>query len=354
MTTTSDAPARSIDALADSYVDEIAALDPLLATYAGIPGHDHEMPDLSPAGLAAVNDLNVRTLDALRDLEPVDERERVAKEAMQERLGLEVEMYEAGLVQILRVLASPMQGVREVFDLMPTEGAEAWSNIATRLALIPGALDGYRATLLDEAARGRVPAKRQVLSCAEQCRRWTSGDSPFFPGLIAGADKDAEVDESLRARLAEGSAAAAAAYEAFGKFLTEQFLPLARDKDAFGRDTYQLASRYFLGATVDLEETYAWGWQELARLERGDGQGRRPDRAGRHGRRRQGRAGRRREPPPGRHRRAAELDAGAVRPRGRRARRHALRHSASRSAGSSAGSRRPTTAASTTPGRPRT
>ena len=257
---------RAIDALADSYVDEIAALDPLLATYAGIPGHDHEMPDLSPAGLAAVNDLNVRTLAALRDLEPVDERERVAKEAMQERLGLEVEMFEAGLVQILRVLASPMQGVREVFDLMPTEGAEAWSNIATRLALIPGALDGYRATLLDEAARGRVPAKRQVLSCAEQCRRWTSGDSPFFPGLVAGADKDSEVDESLRTRLADGSAAAAAAYEAFGKFLTEAFLPLARDKDAFGRDTYQLASRYFLGATVDLEETYAWGWQELARL----------------------------------------------------------------------------------------
>jgi uncharacterized protein (DUF885 family) len=30
---------------------------------------------------------------------------------------------------------------------------------------------------------------------------------------------------------------------------------------------YQLASRNFLGATVDLEETYAWGWEELARIE---------------------------------------------------------------------------------------
>ena len=30
--------------------------------------------------------------------------------------------------------------------------------------------------------------------------------------------------------------------------------------------TTRLASRYFLGATVDLEETYAWGWDELKRL----------------------------------------------------------------------------------------
>ncbi len=257
---------RLIDALADSYVDEIAALDPMLATYAGIPGHDHEMPDLSPPGLAAVNDLNVRTVAALRDLEPVDERERVAKEAMLERLGLEVEMYEAGLTHTLNVVASPMQNVRAIFDLMPTEGAEAWSNVATRMERVPAALDGYRATLLDEAARGRAPAKRQVLSCAEQCRRWTVGEHPFFPGLVAGADKDSEVDEALLARLSEASATAAAAYEAFGRFLTEDFLPLARDKDACGRHTYTLASRYFLGAKVDLDETYAWGWQELARL----------------------------------------------------------------------------------------
>ena len=30
----------------------------------------------------------------------------------------------------------------------------------------------------------------------------------------------------------------------------------------------ELASRNFLGAKVDLEETYAWGWEELARIER--------------------------------------------------------------------------------------
>jgi len=44
-------------------------------------------------------------------------------------------------------------------------------------------------------------------------------------------------------------------------------VPLGRDREAAGRERYQLASRYFLGATVDLEEAYAWGFDELARLE---------------------------------------------------------------------------------------
>ena len=34
-----------------------------------------------------------------------------------------------------------------------------------------------------------------------------------------------------------------------------------------GRDHYALESRYFLGAEVDLEETYQWGWEELKRIE---------------------------------------------------------------------------------------
>jgi uncharacterized protein (DUF885 family) len=33
-----------------------------------------------------------------------------------------------------------------------------------------------------------------------------------------------------------------------------------------GRDEYRLASRYFLGAEIDLDETYAWGWEELKRI----------------------------------------------------------------------------------------
>ena len=53
----------------------------------------------------------------------------------------------------------------------------------------------------------------------------------------------------------------------YARFLREELAPLGRDKEAVGREHYALASRYFLGATVDLEETFAWGLHELARIE---------------------------------------------------------------------------------------
>ena len=39
--------------------------------------------------------------------------------------------------------------------------------------------------------------------------------------------------------------------------------PAAPARDAVGREAYSLHSRSFLGTTVDLDETYAWGVKEL-------------------------------------------------------------------------------------------
>jgi hypothetical protein len=43
---------RSIDSIAGDYVERATALDPALATFAGIAGHDHELSDLSADGFA--------------------------------------------------------------------------------------------------------------------------------------------------------------------------------------------------------------------------------------------------------------------------------------------------------------
>ena len=55
-------------------------------------------------------------------------------------------------------------------------------------------------------------------------------------------------------------------FASFGLFLSDELEPQGRDKEGVGREHYALASRYFLGAEVDLDETYAWGWTELKRL----------------------------------------------------------------------------------------
>jgi uncharacterized protein (DUF885 family) len=258
-------PSRPVDAVAERFVDDYAALDPISATYLGLPGYDDVLTDLSPAGYAERADLTRRALADATTATPVDEREQVAKDAFLERLGLEVEMDEARVPQSqISVISSGLHEVRSVFDLMPTEGEEAWSNIGARLAAVPVALDGYRETLSRAADEGHVAAKRQLTAVAQQVRSWTGqdGGENFFLGLVAQADV-----EGLRRDLERHATEASDAFAEFGRWLESDFAPRGRDKDAVGREHYSLGSRYFLGATVDLEETYAWGFEELKRIE---------------------------------------------------------------------------------------
>jgi uncharacterized protein (DUF885 family) len=256
---------RPVDARTDQYVEDVVALDPLTATFVGIAGHDDRLPDLSPAGWDAREELNRRTLAEVAAREPSDERERVAKDAFLERVGLEVEKADAGFERsAFSVISTAAHAVREVFDLMPTATDENWQAIGDRLAAVPGALAGYRETLVAEAAAGRVSARRQYVEVASQIRGWTgqegaSGD--YFANLVAQAP------DELRDRLAEVAARASASYVEFGRFAETELAPIGRERDGVGRDHYGLESRYFLGAAVDLEETYAWGWEELKRIE---------------------------------------------------------------------------------------
>lgn len=251
---------RPVDDLASAYVDDVAALDPITATAVGITGHDHELPDLSPDGHAAREALARAAYAAVRAATPTDEREQVAKDAFLERTGLELETVDAGLARHeLSVISGWSNAIRESFDLLPTETTDDWENLASRLVAIPQALADYRTTLLEEAGRGRVVARRQYAEHAAQVAGWVR--SGYFTNLVVPAP------DALRADLDGAAAAAASAYAEFGRFLTDELAPRGRESDGVGREHYQLASRQFLGATVDLEATYAWGWEELARIE---------------------------------------------------------------------------------------
>jgi uncharacterized protein (DUF885 family) len=258
-----------INILADRYVDELAALNPLVATYLGIPGYDHLLTDLSPDGYAALADLVRRTLAALAAAEPTSEAERVAKEAMSERLELELERYDAGeTTGELNVISSGLHSTRLVFDLVPLAGEAAAANIAARLDALPQVLRGYQVTLRQAAAQGHVSARHQILEVAKQCDVWTDpAADDFWPGLAARVVASGPLPTSLVARLEAGAAAARTATVEFGRFLREELAPLGGDRQAVGRERYQLASRYHLGATIDLTETYEWGFAELHRLE---------------------------------------------------------------------------------------
>ncbi|HEX4977136.1 MAG TPA: DUF885 domain-containing protein [Nocardioides sp.] len=258
---------RNVDAVAEAFVDDYCALDPVAATYLGIPGHEHRLTDFSPDGHTAREELTRRAHAAARAAEPVDERERVAQDAFLERLGLDLELHDAHVHRSdLSVIASPLHDMRSAFDLMDTDSADAWRDVDARLAAFPQALDGVRTTLLEEAAHGHVAARRQLLAVADQVRQWT-GQEGSTGNVFAHLVRDAEVPASLAGDLDRHAQGAAEATAAFGRFLREDLAPRGREEDACGRDRYRLGSRYFLGTEIDLEETYAWGWEELARIE---------------------------------------------------------------------------------------
>jgi uncharacterized protein (DUF885 family) len=255
---------NTLNDIADDYVERMAALEPILATYTGIAGHDHRLPDLSVDGFGERAELDRATLTAVSSLTAQTPSDKVAQLAMIERLGLAVEAHDAGDdTRQLDVIASYVQGVRQSFDLMPTQGEEALGNIARRMAAVPEAYRQLSRTLLSSARDGRAPAERQVLEVAKQCEGWAKSDGGFYQSLVSGL----EAEGGLRADLERAAAAAREATEELGRFLKSDLLPLAVREDAVGRERYARASREFLGATIDLDEAYAWGWSEVARLD---------------------------------------------------------------------------------------
>src|SRR5690606_35922604 len=269
---TPDRTPTPIDAVAEAYVTRIAELDPIAATSMGLSGYDHLVTDLSPAGHEARAEADRAVLRELDGLEPVDDVDRVTLAAMRERVGLQLELHEAGEpLASLNNIASPVQELRDVFDIMPTGTVEAWENIASRLNGLPSAIDGYMASLAEAASRGNVAAIRQVRIGVAQSRELADAQGSFFTTFVSGPEANAVLDDSsacslVRKELEHGAAAAREAYGRLADFLETTLAPQARAEDAVGRERYALFSRTFLGAEVDLDETYAWGLEELARV----------------------------------------------------------------------------------------
>ncbi|WP_438855550.1 DUF885 domain-containing protein [Agromyces sp. M3QZ16-3] len=261
---TEDRTPTDVDRIAEEWVDTVVRLNPNVGTYIGRTDQDHRLPDFSPDGHEARVAAARATRAALQAAGPVDDVDRITVADLGGELGLDLEADAAGLhLRDLNVIASPAQEIREVFDLMPTAAEEDWARISTRLGAVAGALDGYVQTLRLGIERGIVPAARQVHEVAVQAQRHARPDG-FFAAFVGGAG--AAAGEALRRDLDAGAAEAASAYGRLAEFLEGELAPRAGEADAVGREVYALRSRHFLGAVIDLDETYEWGIEELARM----------------------------------------------------------------------------------------
>jgi uncharacterized protein (DUF885 family) len=254
----------AVDRVAERYLETVAELDPCTATELGITGrdrnYDEDITDYSPDGVSARAEAARTALKELDGVIAVDEADAVTAAAMRERLGVLLDIHDAGLdVGELNVIASPLQTMRDVFDLMATDTDDDWAVIDRRLATLPQRVPGYAESLRAAVAGGHPPAIRQVQRGIDQAGR----TAELLIEMVAGAAPD---QAALQADLARHAAAAAQAYRELARMLAEEIAPRARENDAVGREAYRLMSRSFLGSTIDLDETYHWGLEQLDKI----------------------------------------------------------------------------------------
>jgi uncharacterized protein (DUF885 family) len=271
---TSPAPSSASPAtprqVADRYVDAVCDLDPVVATSLGTRPGDDRLPDPGPDGLAADAELARSTLaelDRVLAADPAledDPVERRCARLLRERLTAQLAGYDAGEdFRQLSNLFSPVHSIRQVFSLMPAATDEDWGVIARRMARVPEAYRGYRATLEEGARRGLFAGPRQVSTVVGQLGEWLAG--PYFAGFVAAGP------DALRGELDAAAQAADGAVAEMRDFLRDTYAPQAEGTpDVVGRERYALAARRWngsdLGSGDGLEEAYRYGWAEHQRI----------------------------------------------------------------------------------------
>ncbi|MFI6061182.1 DUF885 domain-containing protein [Streptomyces sp. NPDC051286] len=262
--TTNSALPRQV---ADAYVDALIELDPISGTYLGAAESSRRLPDFSPAGQEALAELARATLvklDAAEQLPGADsDAERRCGRLLRERLTAEIAVHEAdeGLRAVSN-LQSPAHSVRQVLMLTPTETDEDWAAVVERLLAVPGALEGYRASLALGLERKLYGGPRATATFIGQLNEWIGQDGTgFYQGFVAAGP------DSLRADLDDAARQAAEATEALRDWMRDVYAPAIEGApDTVGRERYARWSRYFNGTDLDLDEAYAYGWSEYHRL----------------------------------------------------------------------------------------
>ncbi|MEO6090465.1 MAG: DUF885 domain-containing protein [Umezawaea sp.] len=262
---------RAVRDLADRYVESLADLNAAVAMSLGTRRDDCRAPDLSPEARQDEDRLARATLvelDSAARANPVaDPDERRCADLLRERLSTAVAVSEAGEhLRAVRTIAGPVQGVRQLLTMMPTDDEDDWAAVARRMARTPDALGGYARSLQEGVRRGLTATPRLVAAAVRQLGEWVAagGGRGWFAEFCAGAD----VPASLRGELDRAAVAATGAVVELRRWLAEEYLPRTEGIiDGVGEERYRVFVRQCTGADVDLAEAYDWGWEEYRRLE---------------------------------------------------------------------------------------
>lgn len=249
----------AVDERAEAHLADCARLDPLFATEVGLAGYDHLLTDFSPTACADRVSSARAALTELGDLPVVDDVDRVTVATMSAALRREIALAEAGEhVGECNVIASPLQGIRDIFDLMPTGSADDRETFVTRLHAIPACVDTVVEGLRHRMDRGPVFALRQVELVADQA---DAAADAIAANTAAVAD-----DPRFATALTDGIDSARSSFGRLAEVLRASVAPVATPVDAVGTERYRNFLSAHLGADVDPAEAYEWGLDHLATI----------------------------------------------------------------------------------------
>jgi uncharacterized protein (DUF885 family) len=254
--------------IADAYVEELIALDPITGTFLGVKESSSRLPDTSPAGRDALVRLQRSTLAQLDEAErrpgADSDIERRCARLLRERLTAQLAMQEADeSLRSVSNLSSVAHAVRQVFTVTPAQSQEDWTAIAERLRAVPAALEGYRECLALGLEQKLYGGPRATATFVEQLGEWAdAGEGRGWFGVYAAAGPD-----SLRSELDAAARSATESVVRLRDWTRDVYAPAIEGApDVAGRERYARWVRYFNGTDLDLDEAYAYGWSEYHRL----------------------------------------------------------------------------------------
>ncbi|MFE5036510.1 DUF885 domain-containing protein [Streptomyces sp. NPDC056683] len=254
--------------VADTFVDELIALDPITGTFLGDKESSGRLPDNSPAGAETLARLQRDTLAKLDEAERQpgadSDIERRCARLLRERLSASLAVHEADeSLRSVSNLSSAAHAVRQVFTVTPTATEEDWTAVAERLRAVPAALEGYRQSLELGLERKLYGGPRATATFVGQLGEWadTGDGTGWFEQFAASGP------EALRTELDTAARSATEAVVALRDWMRDVYEPAIEGApDVVGRERYARWVRYFNGTDLDLDEAYAYGWSEYHRL----------------------------------------------------------------------------------------
>ncbi|MEZ4316364.1 MAG: DUF885 domain-containing protein [Myxococcota bacterium] len=252
-------------ALSDHVVDLLAELRPAMATMCGIPGHDGRWDDVSPDGQGAFRERLVAAQTQISALPRAEDRwDALAVHVLEEVVGREIATIDRDPPTMwLNHLASPFQMFPLTLENMDPSTPEAVEDLVSRLDGLDVAMEQYRQHLEHQIGQGRTVSRRQVVSCIAQGR--TMAEHRSFQHH---ADRAARAGhpEALVQHVRSAADRAQDVHARLTDWLESTYLAAAVPHDGVGEQAYLPEAESFLHVPIEVDDTLAWGWDEVERL----------------------------------------------------------------------------------------